>query len=145
MAPFNFQPIQTLDITEQDNPSVDIHNGMLILTAERGQERIIITAPIDHLLPKTSATVVKTPKKTKTIVARKEYKTKPPRNSGSANPISKLDENIVRRIRALCSDKAFVNRYPHETAMHEDIAKQYNVTAAAIYQVHKNLTWKHVI
>jgi hypothetical protein len=139
MTSFNFQSIQSLEISAQDNPTIDVQDGRLILTAERGQERIMITAPIQGIVPKVSKTTVKTPTKNRTYVSHRYG------NRGSNNPIAKLNENAVREIRTLFNDKTFVNSYPNITAMHEDVAKDYNVSTAAIYQVYKNITWKHVI
>jgi len=139
MTSFNFQSIQSLEISAQDNPTIDVRDGRLVLTANRGQDRIMITAPLQGILPKVAATTVKTATKSKTYVSRRDG------NRGSNNPIAKLNEEVVREIRKLFNDKTFVNSYPNITAMHEDIAKDYNVSTAAIYQVYKNITWKHVI
>jgi len=138
MSSFNFQSIQSLEISAQDNPTIDVRDGRLVLTAERGQERIMITAPLQGILPKSTTTTVKTPTKSRKYITRRHG------NVGSNNPTSKLTEESVRKIRELFADKNFVNSYSNITAMHEDIAKDYGVSAAAIYQVYKNITWKHV-
>ena len=139
MTSFNFQSIQSLEISAQDNPTIDVRDGHLVLTAERGQERIMITAPLQGIMPKVSATVVKKPnsKGPSPLLGRRLHK-------GADNGMAKLNDDSVREIRTLLADKSFVKSYKSVTVMHKEIAKSYNVSPWAIKNVAENLSWKHV-
>lgn len=140
MTSFNFQSIQSLEISAQDNPTIDVRDGHLVLTAERGQERIMITAPLQGIMPKVSATMVKKPnrKGPSPLLGRSLHK-------GADNGMAKLNDDSVREIRTLLADKSFVKSYKSVTVMHKEIAKSYNVSPWAIKNVAENLSWKHVI
>jgi hypothetical protein len=139
MTSFNFQSIQSLEISAQDKPTIDVRDGHLVLTAERGQERIVITAPFQNIMPKVSATTVKT------LQVKKPSSLKGHTfNRGSQNPIAKLNENVVKEIRTLLADPGFVNSYNSSSALDMDLAKSYKVSAAAIYSIRKGNSWKHV-
>jgi hypothetical protein len=139
MTSFNFQSIQSLEISAQDKPTIDVRDGHLVLTAERGQERIVITAPLQGIMPKVSATSIKTPKRVKnaSLSDRALHK-------GVNNGMSKLTDDTVREIRTLLSDKSFVKSYKNTVIMYKEIAKSYSVSAWTIKNVAENLSWKHV-
>ena len=139
MSPFNFQSIQSLEISAKDNPTIDVRDGQLILTAERGEERIMITAPLQGILPKVAATTVKVsqgkkPKRSNHVGL----------HQGTKNGMAKLNEEKVCEIRALLEDKKFVKSFATETAMYREIAKAYNVSPWAIKNVAEGLSWTHV-
>ena len=140
MTSFNFQSIQSLEISAQDNPTIDVRDGHLVLTAERGHERIMITAPLQGIVPKVSATTVKAPKRRKIspLLGRSLHK-------GADNGMAKLNDDLVREIRTLLIDKSFVKSYKNVTAMYTDLSKSYNVSPWAIKNVAEGLSWKHVI
>lgn len=139
MTSFNFQSIQSLEISAQDNPTIDVRDGRLVLTAERGQERIMITAPLQGILPKVAATTVKTAgrKKPSPLLGRSLHK-------GSDNGMAKLNDDAVREIRTLLADETFVKSYKNSTTMYAEIANSYKVSPWAIKNVAENLSWKHV-
>ena len=140
MTSFNFQSIQSLEISAQDKPTIDVRDGHLVLTAERGEERIVITAPLQGIMPKVSATTVKTPKRKgpSPLLGRNLHK-------GAANGMAKLNDELVREIRTLLADKSFVKSYKNVTKMYTDVAKSYNVSPWAIKNVAENISWKHVV
>jgi hypothetical protein len=139
MASFNFQSIQSLEISAQDNPTIDVRDGRIFLTAERGQERIVISAPLQGIMPKVSATTVKTTgrKKPGPLLGRSLHK-------GEENGMAKLNDDKVRDIRTLLADKDFVKGYKNVSVMYTDIAKSYNVSLWTIKNVAENVSWKHV-
>ena len=139
MTSFNFQSIQSLEISAQDKPTIDVRDGHLVLTAERGEERIVITAPLQGIMPKVSSTTVKAPKRRKIspLLGRSLHK-------GSDNGMAKLNDASVREIRTLLADKSFVKSYKSVTVMYKEISKSYNVSPWAIKNVAENLSWKHV-
>jgi hypothetical protein len=140
MTSFSFQSIQSLEISAQDNPTIDVRDGRLVLTANRGQERIMITAPLQGILPKVSATTVKTAnrKDPSPLLGRSLHK-------GIDNGMAKLNDDLVREIRTLLVDKDFVKSYKNVTKMYAEIAKSYNVSPWAIKNVAEGISWKHVV
>ena len=139
MTSFSFQSIQSLEISAQDNPIIDVRDGRIVLTAERGEERIVITAPLQGIMPKVSATSVKTPirRKNGPLAGRSLHK-------GEENGMAKLNDDTVREIRTMLADKNFVEGYRNATAMYAEIAKAYKVSPWAIKNVADNISWKHV-
>jgi hypothetical protein len=139
MSPFNFQSIQSLELSSKDNPVIDVRNGHLVITAERGQERIMITTPLQGIVPKVSSTVVKTAgrKKPSPLLGRNLHQ-------GSENGMAKLNDDSVREIRTLLKDKNFVKSYKSVTAMYAEIAQSYKVSPWAIKNVAEGASWKHV-
>ena len=135
MTSFNFQSIQSLEISAQDKPTIDVQDGHIVLTAERGQERIVITAPLQGIMPKVSATSVKTPK---------QKKINPLLGRSFNKGVAKLNEDTVREIRKLISDQSFVKTHKNKIMMYKEVAKLYNVSAWTIKNVAENLSWKHV-
>jgi hypothetical protein len=139
MTSFSFQSIQSLEISAQDNPTIDVRDGRIFLTAERNQERIVISAPLQGIMPKVSATMVKTPRRKKPgpLLGRSLHK-------GEENGMAKLNDDIVREIRTLVADKNFVKEYKNVTAMYAEIAESYKVSLWTIKNVAENISWKHV-
>lgn len=139
MTSFSFQSIQSLEISAQDNPTIDVRDGRIFLTAERNQERIVISAPLQGIMPKVSATMVKTAgrKKPSSLLGRNLHQ-------GVGNGMAKLNDEKVRDIRTLLADKTFVKEYKNVTAMYAEIAESYKVSPWAIKNVAENISWKHV-
>jgi hypothetical protein len=139
MSPFNFQSIQSLELSSKDNPVIDVRDGHLVITAERGQEKIMITAPLQGIVPKVSSTTVKTPgrKKPSPLLGRSLHQ-------GEENGMAKLNDDSVREIRTLLKDKDFVASYKNVTSMYTEIARSYNVSPWAIKNVAEGASWKHV-
>jgi hypothetical protein len=133
MTSFNFQSIQSLEISAQDKPTIDVRDGHLVLTAERGQERIVITAPLQGIMPKVAATKIKTPKRTS------KY------NGGSKNNNSKLNDETVRAIRLRINDSKFKATFKNTPAMYKELALTYKVSVWTIKNIAENISWKHVI
>lgn len=139
MTSFNFQSIQSLEISAQDNPTIDVRDGRIFLIAERNQERIVISAPLQSVMPKVSATTVKTAgrKKPSSLLGRNLHQ-------GVGNGMAKLNDDIVREIRTLVADKNLVKEYKNVTAMYAEIAESYKVSLWTIKNVAENISWKHV-
>lgn len=139
MTSFNFQPVQTLAISEEDHPVIDVQNNMLVLTAKRGSERIMITAPIQSIVPVSVVTKVKAAKRT-TVSPLLGI----PKSVGIANGMAKLNDESVKAIWLFLDDPDFVATYKSVTAMYKDIAKAFNVSPWAIKNIHEGLSWKHI-
>jgi hypothetical protein len=139
MTSFNFHSVQTLAISENDHPVINVRDNQLILTAERGSERIMITAPLQSILPAAVVTKVKAAKRTKVHAS-----TGVPKSVGTANAMAKLNDEPVKSIWSFLDDPDFVAGYTSVTAMYKDIAKAFKVSPWAIKNIHEGLSWKHV-
>lgn len=135
MSPFNFQPVQLLELSQADAPSIDVQDGQLILTAQRGDERIRITAPLNQVLPQVKATQVKMPR-----IQRPGGD----KRVGENNGMAKLNEQSVREIRLMMSDPKFVKSFRSKLALLAELSKAYNVHPATVKNVIDNVSWKHV-
>jgi hypothetical protein len=144
MSPFNFQAIQTLDIVKEDNPHIDVRDGQLILTAERGDARIMITAPLNSVLPKVASTNVRRPaRRSKGALKTRSLAANDPR-VGEGNVLAKLTESDVREIRALAADKDYQKEFKSPSAMYMAIGKAYKVHFTTVYNIVHRQSWKHV-
>jgi len=139
MTSFNFQSVQTLTISEQDHPVIDVRDNHLVLTAQRGAERIMITAPLQSIVPAAVVTKVKTAKRTKVNPSLGV-----PKSVGTANAMAKLNDEAVKSIWSFLDDPDFVAGYKSVTSMYKDIAKAFNVSPWAIKNIHEGLSWKHI-
>lgn len=126
--PFNFQAIQTLCITAEDRPHIDVKDGNLVLTAIRGEDQIMITAPIKSVIPTAKAASVK----------------KPQRSARKARPLAKLNADLVREIRAKAADRDFMNQFNSVNAAYTQLAKEYKVHLTTIYGIIQRYSWKNV-
>ncbi len=144
MSPFNFQAIQTLSIVKEDNPHVDVRDGQLILTAERNNERIMITAPLASVLPKAVKNTVKVPSRSSRIVRKGERLPANDPRVGEKNPLAKLTEEAVREIRALATDKDYQKEFNSMNEMFHAIGKVYGVHFTTAYNIVTRRSWKHV-
>lgn len=138
--PFNFQPVQLLELSEADAPSIDVQDGKMILTAKRGDEQIRITAPLHHVMPQVKATEVKMPRPNRRGVPLAGGD----KRVGELNGMAKLNEEHVREIRLMISDPKFMKSFPSKLALRIELAKAYNVHPATIKNVIDNISWKHV-
>lgn len=139
MTSFNFESIQTLAISEQDHPVIDVRDNQLVLTAQRGAERIMITAPLQSIVPAAVVTKVKTAKR---LVVSPLVDV--PKNVGTANSMAKLNDEAVESIWSFLNDPDFVATYSSVTAMYKDIAKAFKVSPWAIKNIHTGVSWKHI-
>ena len=127
--PFNFQAVQTLKITAEDSPSIDVHDGHLVLTATRNNDQIMITAPINSVLPSVKAAEVKTNKGGKVRRFR---------------PLAKLNPERVRELRTKAADVEFLNQFNSINAAYCKLAKEYNIHLTTVYGVVNRHSWKNV-
>lgn len=126
--PFNFQAIQTLRITADDHPNIDVQDGNLVLTATRGEDQIMITAPINSVIPTAKAAAVKKP----------QSRFRKPR------PLAKLNADLVREIRARAADRDFIGQFNSINAAYTQLSKDYGVHLTTIYGIIRRYSWKNV-
>jgi hypothetical protein len=145
MAPFNFHSIQTLEINQADSPIIDIKDGRLVLTAVRGDERIMITAPMVNNPPRLTTITAKTIQtKTKRHKVHRQVLPTTDKRVGATNPLSKLNEEKVREILLLLSGKEMRRKYSSAAAFYTEIGKAYGVGHHTICNIDRGVSWKHV-
>ena len=151
MSLFDFKSIYSLEIDAADKPSIDVHDGHLILTAERGEDRIMITAPLSSVLPTATSMVTtvrsgKTKRMRHTRVNVNKGKQLDPshRAVGENSPAAKLTESSVREIRALAEDKDFVKTFSSKQGMLYDLANAYGIHWTTVWNILNYRSWKHV-
>ena len=145
MAPFNFHSIQTLEISQADSPIIDFKDGRLVLTATRGDERIMITAPMVNNQPRLTTVTAKTVQpKTKRHKVHRQVLPANDKRVGAKNPLSKLNEEKVREILLLLSGKEMRRKYSSVAAFYTAIGKPYGVGHHTICNIDRGVSWKHV-
>ena len=142
MSPFNFQSIQSLEISKDDHPEIDVRDGRLILTAQRGTERIMITAPIASMVPVVAKRSVKVSGKTGTNKTARLAPTD--RRVGENHALAKLTEADVREIKNIIKDSKFCKSFKNQTALYQELGKAYKVHFTTIANIAKGSSWKHV-
>lgn len=129
--PFDFQAVQTLSITAEDRPNIDVRDGNLVLTATRGNDQIMITAPINSVIPTAKVSKVKTPKNRR-------------RMSRAGKPLAKLNADLVREIRAKAKDVEFMNQFNSINSAYVALGKEYGVHLTTIYGIINRHSWKNI-
>lgn len=142
MSSFTFQAIQCLDLSSADMPCIDVKDGKLILTAERNQERIMITAPLNGIIPKVSQTTVRSTRRTALLPKQRKNLSgaKPTRLNGT----QKLTEEKVKEIRALAEDKDLRAQHGSNLRLCKHLGKMYNVHYYTIKNVLDRVSWQHI-
>ena len=138
--PFNFHAIQVLDLKAEDHPSIDVHNGQLVLTASRGDEMIRITAPLQGVLSSVHHTTVRKPRLSRRGISIGGGE----KRQGELNKMAKLTEEDVRAIRTALKDPKFVKGYRNMQQLCQELGEAYNVHFVTIRNVITNVSWKHV-
>jgi len=143
MTSFNFKPVQILELTTADSPTIDVQEGRLILKAERNGEQINIIAPLQTVLPQVKATEVKMPAAPQ---RRRKYRfmTGGEKRAGELNGMAKLTDAQVKEIRLLLSNEKFLVSFPSTHAMYEKLAETYKVHFATIRSIARYESWKHI-
>jgi hypothetical protein len=142
MSPFNFQSIQSLEISKDDHPEIDVRDGRLVLTAQRGTERIMITAPIAGMVPVVAKRTIKAvgrksaPKVTKLPATDKRV--------GANHALSKLTEADVRQIKNMLKDRKLINSFKNKTKLYQELGKAYKVHFTTIANIACGSSWKHI-
>ena len=141
MSSFNFHAIQTLEILPEDKPNIDVQNGRLVLTASRGDDQIMITAPLNSVVPVAAKTTVKTSRparRQKTITSKSDLRV------GENHKLAKLTEKDVRKIRQLTSNPEYMKQFTSIYAVSKEIAKGLNVHFTTVMKIIEGRSWKHV-
>jgi hypothetical protein len=150
MSTFDFNSVYTLDLTEEDNPSIDVRDGNLILTAKRGDDRIMITTPLNRVIapvaPAVGATQVNKPRQSyrRRHPAKGRTLTRDHGAVGENSPMSKLNESTVKEILALYADESYRGGFQSRQGAINDLAKVYDVHWTTIWKIVNRRSWKHV-
>lgn len=142
MSPFNFHAIQTLELDTSDNPNIDVQNGRLILTASRGEDQIMITAPLNSVVPVAVQATVKTPRRAKRRNHARNHSNHP---KGENHSLAKLTEASVREMRALAADESYMASFPSKYAAIKELADVFKVHFTTVSKILDGKTWKHIL
>lgn len=153
MSPFNFEPVQILDIKPEDNPQIDVKDGLILIKASRGNDRIVISAPLQSVLPAPAQTTVR--HTTSSAVKHRVYQRKPAIAPGTILPPShgavgensvnaKLTETEVREMRALASDPSYASTFSSKQKMLYDLSKVYKIHWTTVRNILIGTSWKHI-
>ena len=142
MDPFDFKTVQHLDITTEDSPSMDVRDGQIVLTAKRGDASIVITAPLNGLVPQVAKTTVRNARRRRSV----SHVIRGPRPTmqGSNNALSKLNEEQVLEIRSIANDASIQKEYKTKTGLYQAIASMYKVHPLTIKNIIDRVSWKHI-
>jgi len=142
MSPFNFHAIQTLALEPSDNPNIDVQNGRLVLTASRGEDQIMITAPLNSVVPAPVQTTVKAPRRARRRNYSKNHTNHP---KGENHSLAKLTDENVREIRSLAADASYMASFASKYAAIKEIADAYKVHFTTVAKILEGKTWKHLL
>jgi hypothetical protein len=141
MSSFNFHAIQTLEILPEDKPNIDVQNGRLVLTASRGADQIMITAPLNSVVPVAAKTTVKGPRRAR---RRRTFNPVGDRRVGENHKMAKLTEEDVRSIRQLTSNPEYMKGFSSIYGVSKEIAKDLGVHFTTVMKIIEGRSWKHV-
>lgn len=150
MSTFDFSSVYTLDLTKEDNPSIDVRDGTMILTAMRGEDRIMITTPLNSVItpvaPVVAATQVSTPRQgyRRRRRSRNRQLSRDHGSVGENSAMSKLNEASVKEIRALYADPSYRQGFNSRQGALNDLATVYDVHWTTIWNIVNRKSWKHI-
>lgn len=163
MSPFNFQTktvsIKTLELSQEDSPSISIEGNQLVISAKRGTEQISIVTPLPEKSRKSIENVDLKPYQiqpqpvvttVKTVQTRGKHPLKgvvlpsSDKRSGENNHLSKLTAVKVREIRELANDPDIIKAYGSRTNFCVEIGKAYNVHFTTVMNILNRVSWKHI-
>lgn len=121
---------------------MDVRDGQIILTAKRGGASIMITAPLNGLMPKVAKTTVRNDQRRS--IASHVIRGPRPTMQGSSNALSKLNEEQVLEIRSIASDASIQKEYKTKKGLYQAIASMYKVHPLTIKNVITRVSWKHI-
>jgi len=146
MSSFNFKSIQSLEISSSDNPSIDVRDGRLIITAERDDECIVISAPLAGAIPKVATTKVKVegrPMRKAHPLAGRRLPSSDAR-TGETNIHAKLTEQQVIKMRELAEDETFKKDFPSQYKVCLQLSKMFDIHHTTVNNILNRNSWKHV-
>jgi hypothetical protein len=142
MNPFDFKTVQHLDIKTEDSPSMDVRDGQIVLTAKRGDASIMITAPLNGLVPQVAKTTVRNAQRRGSV--SRVIRGPRPTMQGSSNALSKLTEEQVLEIRSIASDSSIRQEYKTKKSLYQAIASMYKVHPLTVKNIIDRVSWKHI-
>ena len=148
-----------LELSQDDNPDIDVQGNQLVITAKRGSERIKI---VTHLSDKNkenietislkphqlqvipAVTTVRTPQRRGKHPLKGAVLPSTDKRSGENNHLSKLTIQKVKEIRELAEDPEIMKAYGSRTNFCVEIGKVYNVHFTTIANILNRVSWKHI-
>ena len=145
MSTFQFKAVQLLQLGEADNPTIQLEDGTLTISADRDGDKILITTPVPSTFELAKQASPPTP--VKRVIKATRRKTRywdrnAPRGEDHAK--AKLKEQDIREMRALFHDEQYRKSFGSMYSMYVDIAKAYNVHYTTVYKIVHGQSWRHV-
>ena len=121
---------------------MDVRDGQIILTAKRNGASIMITAPLNGLVPQVAKTTVRNAQRRGSV----SHVIRRPRTTmqGSNNALSKLTEDQVLEIRSIANDTSIRQEYKTKKGLYQAIASMYKVHPLTIKNIIDRVSWKHI-
>lgn len=145
MSTFQFKAVQLLQLGESDNPTIQLEDGTLTISANRDGDQILITTPVPSTFELTKQISQPMPEKRVVKTSRRKnryWDRNAPR--GEDHVKSKLKEQDIREMRALFRDEKYRKGFGSLYAMYIDIAKAYDVHYTTVYKIVHGQSWRHV-
>lgn len=150
MNSFQFQAVQVLNLAAEDHPLCKIEGRQLIITANRGADRIEINVALPH-----SSELLRLPQQAQPIQiqapAHPQLRKRKNRRSanrvyacGEAHAKAKLTEQDVREMRELFNDASYRRTFKSSYEVYLDLAKTYKIHYTTAYKIINGQSWKHV-
>lgn len=137
-------------ITKDDKLTISVVKDGVSLTLGyplNAKEPFDTTSPDSPSLPSSSVrTFVR-----KEIQGKKSSQAKPPRGGAYGTThlryrgrIPKLNEAQVIEIKMMLADKEIMSKFPSVTKAYKEIGHAYDITACAVSNIARGISWKHV-
>ena len=141
------EPLSQLDVQSPDHVSVITRDGKITVSVTKDGASVTLGFPIKAVFNTTpSVPLQQQPvpqmmavKEIQGTTADRSFK-KPVPHGGNY----KLDNQKVREIKLMLSDKATMNRFKSRQQAYEEIGRVYNVSHHTISNIHKGNSWTQV-
>ena len=150
MNSFQFQAVQHLSLTPEDQPTCKIENHLLTVTASRHGDQIVITVPLsqanqDLRLPNAAPQVyIQTPAKPRLKTKQRRRTVNRSYSRGENHCRAKLTEQDVREMRELFADQDYRQTFNSSYEVYLDLAKTYKIHYTTAYKIINGQSWKHI-
>jgi len=141
------EPLSQLDVQSPDHVSVITRDGRLTVSVTKDGASVTLGFPIKNVFNTTPPFPLQQ-QPTPQMMAVKETQGTTPNQSSKQRVRHlgnyKLDEDAVRQIKLMLSDKVVLNRFKSRQQAYEEIARVYNVSHHTISNIHKGTSWTQV-
>lgn len=162
------EPLSQLDVQSPDHVSVITRDGKITVSVTKDGASVTLGFPIKNVFNTTPPVPLQQPAPQMMAVKEADSRAKYEREAGLAyleklatkdqrvttnqSPKKlvphvgnyKLNNESVREIKLMLSDKDIMNKFNSRQQAYEEIARVYNVSHHTISNIHKGASWTHV-